>query len=151
MDKRTLLTVLSGMLPMLSASFTALAADDPAATVIALERAALDRWGNGDPMGFVEIAAPTITYFDPMLERRVDGRAAFARYMDGIKGKVHLDRYELLNPTVELAGNLAVLSFNYVSHQGAASSRWNSTEVYHHDPEGWRLLHSHWSQTTPGR
>ena len=151
MDKRALLTLLSGMLPMLSASLTALAAEDPTATVVALERAALDRWGNGDPMGFVEIAAPTITYFDPMLERCIDGRAAFARYMETIKGKVQLDHYELLNPVVEVGGDLAVLAFNYVSYKGDASSRWNSTEVYRHDPEGWCLLHSHWSQTTPGR
>jgi hypothetical protein len=149
MDKRTLLTLLSTMLPMLSASLTAFAADDPAATIIALERGALERWGKGDPLGFVEIAAADITYFDPMIERRIDGRPAFARYMEGIKGKVQLDRFDLLNPKVELSGDLAVLSFNYVSHRGDATSRWNSTEVYRRSPECWSLLHSHWSQTTP--
>ena len=34
--------------------------EDVAATVIALEKGALDRWGQGDPMGFVEIAAPDL-------------------------------------------------------------------------------------------
>jgi hypothetical protein len=43
------------------------------AEIIALERAALDRWGAGDPSGYLEISAADVTYFDPFLERRVDG------------------------------------------------------------------------------
>ena len=31
---------------------------DPAQTIIAMERSALDRWGGGDPSGFLEISAP---------------------------------------------------------------------------------------------
>ena len=44
---------------------------DPAAEVIALERAALDRWGQGDPTAYLDRFEPDITYFDPMQERRV--------------------------------------------------------------------------------
>ena len=33
-------------------------------TIIALERAGLDRYGNGDPKGYLETYAPEITYFD---------------------------------------------------------------------------------------
>jgi hypothetical protein len=33
--------------------------------IIALEHAALDRWGQGDPGGFLESYAVDITYFDP--------------------------------------------------------------------------------------
>ena len=36
-----------------------------ARTIIELERAALDRWGRGDPSGFLEISAPEVVYFDP--------------------------------------------------------------------------------------
>src|SRR5262249_54934932 len=49
-------------------SVAASQADD----VMALERAALDRWGKGDPSGFLETYASEITYFDPATERRVD-------------------------------------------------------------------------------
>ena len=52
--------------------------DDPSETIIAMERAALDRWGRGDPTGFLEISAPDVVYFDPSLERRIDGREALA-------------------------------------------------------------------------
>src|SRR5215813_8519984 len=33
--------------------------------ILMLERSALDRWGNGDPGGFLELYADDITYFDP--------------------------------------------------------------------------------------
>lgn len=149
MDKRTLFTLVSGVLPLLGFPLLAATEEDPTAAIIALERSALDRWGKGDPMGFVEIADPQITYFDPSLERRIDGFAAFTRAMEAIKGKVQLDHYELVNPRVELGVDLAVLSFNYVSRKGSAESRWNSTEVYRRTERGWKLVHSHWSQTQP--
>lgn len=38
--------------------------------VLALERAALDRWGRGDPGGCLEICAPDVTYFDPAVPKR---------------------------------------------------------------------------------
>ena len=41
--------------------------------VIALERAALDRWGRGDPQGYLEIMAPEMTYFDPTQDTEPDG------------------------------------------------------------------------------
>lgn len=127
--------------------------DDVEAEVVALERGALDRWGRGDPMGFVEIAAPQITYFDPDVERRVDGIDAFRELMEGISGKIHMDGYELLNPTVEVAEDIAVLSFNYTSwgeaEDGSWRSNWNSSEVYRRIGGRWRLVHSHWSRTQP--
>ena len=41
--------------------------------VVRMERAALKRWLNGDPSGFLEISAPDVVYFDPFTERRIDG------------------------------------------------------------------------------
>src|SRR5690348_1189131 len=41
------------------------AESDVAETIIAMERAALDRWAKGDPQGFFEIMASDQTYFDP--------------------------------------------------------------------------------------
>ena len=127
--------------------------EDVAATIIALEQGALDRWGRGDPMGFVEIAAPQITYFDPDVERRVDGIEAFTKLMEGIKGKIFMDGYELLNPTVERVDEMAVLSFNYTSWGESEGepwrSNWNSSEAYRKIDGSWRLVHSHWSRTQP--
>lgn len=41
--------------------------------LVTLERSALDRWIQLDPQGYLDAAAPEITYFDPTTERRVDG------------------------------------------------------------------------------
>ena len=35
--------------------------------IIAMEKAALTRWGNGDPAGFLEISAEDVVYFNPYL------------------------------------------------------------------------------------
>lgn len=121
------------------------------ASIVAQERAALERWGRGDPSGFLELCDDDVVYFDPGLELRIDGRAALARYYDGLRGQVHIDRFELVNPKVQLGGELAVLTFNYRSWSGPAESRWNCTEVFRRHADGWRLIQTHWSLTQPGR
>lgn len=121
--------------------------NDPTRTIITLEKAALDRWGKGDPSGFLEISSPEIVYFDPYLERRIDGLEALSAYYEGIRGQVQFDRFELLNPWVQWSGEMAVLTFNYVSYCAEAPSRWNCTEVYRLTYEGWRIIQTHWSFT----
>jgi ketosteroid isomerase-like protein len=127
---------------------------DVTAEVIALERAALDRWGAGDPAGYVDLFAGDITYFDPLQERRLDGRAAMVALMESIAGKIRVDRYDLLHPVVQQSGDIALLSFNLVSYRTDACverpiSSWNATEAYRRTPEGWRIFHSHWSYIRP--
>ncbi len=117
--------------------------------VLAAERAALDRWAVGDPFGFLEICAPCVTYFDPFLERRLDGAEALRQYYESLRGKVRIDRYELVNPRVDVHGSVAVLTFNYVSWSGSETSRWNCSEVYVETPSGWRIAQTHWSITQP--
>jgi hypothetical protein len=58
-----------------------------AETIISMEKQALDRWGKGDPSGFLEISSPDVVYFDPFLEKRIDGLEALTRYYEGIRGK----------------------------------------------------------------
>jgi hypothetical protein len=121
--------------------------NDTTAAIIAMERAALDRWGKGDPSGFIEISAPDVVYFDPFLDHRLDGLEALTRYYEAARGKVQIDRYELINPKVQLYGNTAVLTFNYVSYSGQTQSRWNCTEVYCCRDRQWRIIQTHWSIT----
>ena len=122
-----------------------------AATILALERASLDRWGKGDPSGFLEISAPDVVYFDPFQERRIDGLDALTRLYESIRGQVRIDRYELINPKVQLCGDAAVLTFNYVSYTGEKQNRWNCTEVYRRMDGAWRIIQTHWSFTQPGK
>lgn len=116
--------------------------------IIALEKAALTRWGKGDPDGFLKISAPDVVYFDPYQEMRIDGLEALTHYYQTIRGQVYFERFELLNPYVHLSDNLAVLTFNYVSYVGEQASKWNCTEAYRHEPGGrWLIVQSHWSYT----
>ena len=48
--------------------------------IIAIERAALDRWGRGDPQGYLETYADEVTYFDPVAATRIDGLDAMKAY-----------------------------------------------------------------------
>jgi len=123
-------------------------------TIIALERSAMDRWGKGDPQGFVEIFADEVTYFDPSTERRVDGIEAMRKLFAPITGLVKLSRYEILNPDVYRRGELAVLSYNLVTYgqrpDGAQQvTRWNVSEAYAQLGAKWKIVHSHFSLTQP--
>ena len=116
--------------------------------IIAMECAALDRWGKGDPSGFIEICAPDVVYFDPTLERRLDGLEALTEYYEAIRDEVSVERYELLNPLVQVVGNAAVLTFNHISYGGSEDAyRWNCTEVFRRSEAGWRIIQTHWSYT----
>ena len=116
-------------------------------TIIALESAALECWGNGDPSGFLEISALDVVYFDPYLEKRVDGLEALTQYYKTFWGQVRFDHFELLNPCVQIGSELAVLTFNYVSYTGDKQSRWNCTEVYRRAENHWQIIQTHWSYT----
>lgn len=118
-----------------------------AAQIIALERAALDHWGRGDPSGYLEISAPDVTYFDPYLPRRLDGHLALSEWYSPLAGTIHIDHYEMLNPKVQFAGEAAVLTFNLASRSGATEMNWNCTEVYQRFDQNWRLIHTHWAIT----
>jgi ketosteroid isomerase-like protein len=137
---------------MLSAAVTAQEFRPEA--IIALERGAMDRWGRGDPQGFIEIFADEVTYFDPSTQRRVDGIEAMRALFAPIAGLVKLSRYEILNPDVYRRGDLAILSYNLVTYSQKPDgspqvTRWNTTEAYALIGGKWKIVHSHFSLTLP--
>jgi len=144
---------------LLSLAAVTLPANPPARrqaeAIIALERAALDRWGHGDPEGFLETYAPEVTYFDPTLAKRMDGLAAMRARYAPIKGMVKVSSYDMIDPKVQGQGDVRVLSYNLVSHgtapagDSAITVRWNSSTVYQLIRGRWKIVHSHWSFTAP--
>ena len=116
-------------------------------TVLALERSALDRWGKGDPSGCLEISAPDVSYFDPYLEKRVDGIDALTAWYEPIRGKIKIDHDEIINPRVQVFGDTAVLTMRYDSSGSEGTMRWNCTDVYHRQGNEWKIVHTHWSFT----
>ena len=125
--------------------------NDISQQIIALEENALRRWCAGDPSGFLEISAEDVVYFDPFLPRRIDGLSALRAHYEPLRGSISADRFELINPHVQIIGDAAVLTFNFESHTGeAAPARWNCTEVYRRSDGRWQIIQTHWSFTAVG-
>lgn len=120
--------------------------------IIALEKSALDRWCAGDPDAFLKLSSEDVTYFDPFRESRLDGHAALTELYDSLRGQINAPRHEMIEPKVQVTGDAAVLSFRFVSWNGSEGARvaWNCSEVYRRAPEGWRIIHTHWSFTGAG-
>lgn len=119
--------------------------------IVEMECRALSRWCAGDPSGFLEISASDVVYFDPFLERRLDGLAALRELYEGVRGQISAPRYELIAPLVQVVGDAAILTFNFVSWDADGNeARWNCTEAYRRTGEGWRIFQTHWSFTNPG-
>lgn len=124
--------------------------EEIAALIIAMEKEALDQWGNGNPDGFLDISAPDVVYFDPFVEKRLDGIDQLRALYDSIRGQVHIDRYELLNPHVQAADAMAVLTFNFDGYVNGTVHKWNCTEVYRREEDGaWKIVQTHWSLVRP--
>lgn len=132
---------------------------DVAEHIISLERSALDRWIRADPDGYLSLYAGDATYFDPFREKRVDGLNELMERMAPMRGMTlpfTEPRYDMLNPDVQVNGNIAVLTFNLVNYgkpsggsEETVLARWNATEVYREIGGVWRIIHTHWSFTQP--
>lgn len=131
--------------------------DEPLKALLTLENDAMERWRRGDPWGFTELSAPEVTYFDPDVESRIDGLEALTELYRKVEGKIHYDGSTFANPRVQRHGDLAVLTFNYVSSgegaEGEPPTRtcWNTTEAYARHDDGWKIVHTHWSYVNGAR
>ncbi|HJZ82247.1 MAG TPA: DUF4440 domain-containing protein [Pyrinomonadaceae bacterium] len=129
--------------------------DNSTERIIAMEKAALDRWGKGDPQGYLEIMDEDLTYFDPFQERRLDSLGAMKEFIRPFTGKIKVDRFDMQNPKVQRDGNMALLTFNLLSYvkqpdgTEKLAARWNSSEVYRKTAGQWKIIHSHWSYVKP--
>jgi ketosteroid isomerase-like protein len=107
----------------------------------------MGRWYQGDPSGYAQLFADDLTYFAPVTGGRLEGIAALQALFAPVAGKIHVPRFEMLNPKLQLYGDVGILTYNvheYAS-EGSASARWNATEVYRRIGSKWRIMHGHWS------
>jgi ketosteroid isomerase-like protein len=139
--------VLSGDANKPAAGSTTPGKDEEA--ILAIERAAFERWAKGDLQGFLDASDPDVTYFDPFLDARLDGlpalTALYAKWPAGFK----VDRWEMVNPKVLVSGDMGVLTFNFISYGKDSTVRWNTTEVYRRRNGQWKIVHTHWALTKP--
>ncbi len=114
--------------------------------IIALEKQALEQWNNGNPDGFIDLSSNDIVYFDPALENKLEGRKALEDYYNTIRGKIKIDTYKMINPTVQLTSEMAVLTYDYEVHRDSRIFKMHCTEVYCLDSsDHWKIIHTHWS------
>jgi hypothetical protein len=115
--------------------------------VLAMERASMDGWLKGDSGPMLAASDPDITLFHVMTRERVEGIAAVKELYAPYAGRPLFDSYQIENPKVQCGGEMAVLTYRLVTHNGDAVRRWNATEVYQKKKAGWRAIHSHFSVT----
>ncbi len=120
-------------------------------SILTVEKAAMERWRNGDPLGFLEISDDEICYVDPFQTKPIIGIKAYEPFMKSIEGQVHYDKSEFIDPKVVIVGQAALLTYNYRSTSFkpdgsiAAQTPWSCTSVQVKRPGGWRVVHNHWS------
>lgn len=131
-------------------SYSQTPATGVSATIIALEKGALEKWNQGDPSGYLDLSARDVVYFDPYTAQRLDGLDNLRKYYEPIKGQVQVFKYEMINPKVHAVNDMAVLTFNLLSYSGDKVYKWNCTEVYRLEKKGqWKIVQTHWSFTQP--
>ena len=113
--------------------------------ILALERKAMDGLQVGDPDPSLAAAAPDITYFHTVTNKRLDGLPAVKALFDQYRGRPLFDSYEISEPKVQTAGDIAILTYILVQHLQGNTARWNATQVYRKTGDGWRVIHSHLS------
>jgi ketosteroid isomerase-like protein len=131
----------------------ALGPKDAEQAILAQERRALAQWAKGNTLGYLDIAADDVTYFDDIgAHARVDSIAAMRTYLTSLQGKIPPHRYEMLDPKVQVYGDIGILTLRYEAYGAAAEplSRWKATSVYRRADDQWRIVHAHWSLVKEG-
>lgn len=124
--------------------------EDIKIAIIALEEQALELWNNGNPDGFIKLSSDDVVYFDPALKNKLEGKKALEDYYNKIRGKVKIDLYKMIKPTVQLSSEVAVLTYDYEAHRDGQVFRMHCTEVYKPDSsDQWKIIHTHWSFVLP--
>lgn len=122
------------------------------ASIIALEKQALEQWNNGNPDGFINLSADDVVYMDPVFENKLEGKKALEDYYNTIRGKIKINQYEMINLAVQLLAEVAVLTYNYEVRRDGEIFRMNCTEVYRLDMSNqWKIIHTHWSFVQPNK
>lgn len=121
-----------------------------AAKIIALEEQALKIWNTGNPDGFLDLSSDDVIYFDPVVEKKFEGKKALEEFYNGFRGKSNVDSYEMINPVVRVLADSTVLMYDYEARAQDKVYRMHCTEVYHSDTLGqWKIIHTHWSFVMP--
>lgn len=117
--------------------------------ILAQARVELDSWSAGDTLGYAQSAADDVTYFDFIgAQALVDGIQAFRDYLSGLQGSFPVHTYEIVDPKVQVYGDVGILTLHYypTSLDGEPMGASKGTCVYRRIDGTWHLIHVHWSK-----
>jgi ketosteroid isomerase-like protein len=116
-------------------------------TILAKERQWLDSWAEGDPLVFLEYFADDLSYFDDIaVQTRIDSIKEMQNYLNSLIGKIPPHSYEIVDPRVQVYGDVAIVTLQYHSRiDGEPNPPWKATDVYHLSNNEWKIVHAHWS------
>jgi len=118
--------------------------------LISLERAALDKWFNGDMSGYRELwSRRSFTYFDAGHTERVEDHDTIDAFLDGLEGKLHADTYELRSPRVQFGTDMALLTYQLFADTNLIDMKYNCVELFQKEGSEWHVIHSTWSFIRP--
>jgi ketosteroid isomerase-like protein len=116
-------------------------------TIIAIVEDGLERLRNGDPRGITSVCAEDVTYFSVEQDSLLVGRLTLEEMYGPPSDQTHYDHFDLINPTVQVHGDVAILAFDYESFTTEDDSqlrtRWRSTHVLARVDADWRIVHIH--------
>lgn len=119
--------------------------------IIGLEKAALDKWLNGDTSGYEQLwSKHSFSYFDAIVIKRIDDHTTISDFLKTIDGKLFADSYKFCFPRVQLGKDMAVLTYQLFAKTTLIDMEYNCIEVFQQESDGeWRVIHSTWSFIRP--
>ncbi len=121
---------------------------DAAQAILAQELKALDHWAQGNPLGYLDVDASDVTYFDDIAaQTRIDGLEAMRNYFTSLVGQIPVHRYEIIDPKVQLYGDVGILTFRYQAFapDGQHHAPRKATSVNRLTDGERPIVHANWS------
>lgn len=124
--------------------------------IIGLEKAALDKFYQGDSTGYQNLwSHDQFTYFDANTYNRVDTYERIERFLlTYVEGKLKAKSYDMVAPRVQFGQGVAVLTYQLhtilESFNVNSETHYSVIEVYQKNGQGeWKVLHSTWAPIRP--
>lgn len=119
--------------------------------IIALEKAALDKYYKGDMSGYLNLwSKKNFTYFDANTVLRIDKYEEVADFLNKyVAGRMYADSYEFVSPRVQIGADMAVLTYQLHADTTLIEMHYNVIEVFQKEDVEWKVIHSTWDLITP--